>query len=145
MNIFSFLTFLNKRKKLLWVILLLFIIFIKFGGLNFLINFNKINFFNYYYRYIIISVVLIPVFFNGVVLILLFILKKKENISVPEFLPNILKKIISYLIRISKNKELLNYYKGRGYAEMYFLLYNYINISYYLFLISFFILIKFIL
>ena len=63
---------------------------------------------------------IIPIIINAMILYLLDKVEKKGYISIPKYLPNILKRFINYLIYIGKNKELLNYYKGRCRAELLF-------------------------
>ena len=76
---------------------------------------------------------MVPIFINGIILYLLGKLEKKGEISIPKnkLLPGIFNRFINYLMKISKNKELLSYYKGRCKAELVF--YVVILILYFLF------------
>ena len=62
---------------------------------------------------ILLILINIPIIINAILLYLLAKVESKGYISIPKFSPNVLKRFIKYLIKIGKNKELLNYYKGR--------------------------------
>lgn len=77
--------------------------------------FNKFLFF----------MILIPIIINTVTLYLLEIIIRNGEISIAKaknLLPSILNRYINYLIKVTKNKELLSYYIGRCKAELVFYL-----------------------
>jgi hypothetical protein len=82
---------------------------------NILYCFSYLNF-----TYILYILIIIPLILNLFTIILWKYIEKNGGLTVPTYLPNFIKKILNYCIRIGTNKELLDYYRGRGIAEMYF-------------------------
>ena len=79
----------------------------------------------YYINYLSIFIffmLLISIVISGIILYLFNIIEKKGNILIPNSLPNIFKRFINYLVQISKNKELFNYYKEWCKSELVFYL-----------------------
>ena len=126
-NIFSFFAFIkgvNKWVKLFFCIIIIgsLIMFLYFDGLSYIYYYKNlyIQFLYHYYMLILLILNIIPIIINAIILYLLSKVESKGHISIPKFSPNILKRFINYLIYIGKNKELLNYYKGRCRAELLF-------------------------
>lgn len=71
-----------------------------------------------YLKYLLLLIILIPIFINGIILYLLGEIDKKGEISIPKLLAGILNRYISYIMIIGKNKQLLTYYKSRCKAEL---------------------------
>lgn len=76
----------------------------------------------YYFKYLLLLAILVPIFINGITL---YLLDKIENTGIlPKYqnkiLANILNKYISYINNIVKDKKLLSYYKGRCKEELIF-------------------------
>lgn len=131
-NIFGALLLLHKKintQTKIILILLLIIIFLLLKQFNLIPLIISIFLSNIK---IIISIsMIIPIMINIIILLLLRTLDKNGNDSVlinslSRLFPNFLnivqssKSFINYLIKIVNNKELLNYYKSRGYLEILF-------------------------
>lgn len=85
-------------------------------------NFNELNneiYYSYFKLFLFLSII-IPILINVITLYLMWLIERKGYISTPKLFPSILNRFISYLIKISKNKELLSYYKTRSYVEILF-------------------------
>ena len=104
--------------------------------INNIFIFKNIIYVNYL-KYIIFIVILLPLILNSLIYYLLIKVEKTGKINtlvVDKYLPSIFKRFFDYINYLSKNKELLNYYKGSCKAEIYF--YIFILILY-LFLLNF--------
>lgn len=88
--------------------------FLYFDGLSFIYYYKNWIYKIYYpyYKLILLILNIIPIIINAIFLFMLAKVESKGYISIPKFAPNILKRFINYLIKIGKDKELLNYYKG---------------------------------
>ena len=108
--------FLLKKVKV-WVLIIvtLILIFFMSDGISLLYYINYLSIFIFF-------MLLISIVISGIILYLFNIIEKKGNILIPNSLPNIFKRFINYLVQISKNKELFNYYKEWCKSELVFYL-----------------------
>ena len=84
----------------------------------------------YYLKYFLLFTILVPIFMNVIALYFLDKTEKTGKISIlqstknknqkKKILPSLLNRYINNINNIAKNKELLNYYKGRCKAELVF-------------------------
>lgn len=120
---------------IIFTLLILILMFWMFDGMRMMYYIKELknDIYSSYLNYLLLLFILVPIFINGIILYLLGKLEKKGEISIPKnkLLPGIFNRFINYLMKISKNKELLSYYKGRCKAELVF--YVVILILYFLF------------
>lgn len=112
----------NTSLGRLIIITLLLFMFLIFFDISFIFYIKSMINNNYYLKYFLLLTILIPIFINGITLYLLEKLNKTGKISIPQnkILAGALTRYINYINYIGKNKELLNYYKGRCKGELIF-------------------------
>ncbi len=121
----------KKNKQNLFILLLtliitlIFFMFIVYNFGLFNLNFKSIALafatYQSYIKIILLFAIFIPILINVIILFLLAIIEWKGNVKYlteSKIIPNIFKRFINYLLKIVNNKELLTYYKNRGFAEI---------------------------
>ena len=118
-GIFIFFKNLNFWVKIfIFFILMFIIVMIIFNWDVFIYYFNHIKLNKFYMGLIIYVVIFVPIILNLFILYLIYF-KEKKN-SLPKFLSKIFPTFYSDLVKMFENKEVLIYYKNRGYREILF-------------------------
>jgi len=124
-GIFSFLATMWKKASLrvliiLWIILTWFC-FEGFSENVFLLYKHLIYYSSYFnIEYVLYILIIIPIVLNLIAIILLTFIEKNGGMAIPKYIPSFLKVILTYCVKIGTKKESLDYFRGSGYADMYF-------------------------